>query len=188
MSFDQIGVSVASCEYSLKSYVKVYEWETVSTLKQRLYEAKHGGRDLPNPSKWTLVYDGTILKADKTLRDYYIQPGTNVSMDIKVIQHIDMTLETRYNQTFTIDDLPHNATINDLKYEINKKYGIEIRHQIMCNGTHWDDSPNILDNHERLDKIDKTTLDLVIVDDAEAALKEIRKLFNPYKFKTIDKS
>ena len=186
-SSSEVQVDVSSGEFSMKSYAKVLKYETVSTLKRRIYEARSGGRDLPNPSKWALVYDEIVLKDEKTLEDYNIEAGAHVTMEIKLLKGIDITLNTPHNQTFTIDGLSHHANIHDLQRKIDAKYGVCIRNQIICNGVLWGSGPDILPDFKRLNDIDSTTLDLVIADDVEAALKQKRMLLHPYKFEDDNK-
>eukprot|EP01083_Nonionella_stella_P207031 752487_1 len=130
----QATVNVFSNEFSLKAQVRLLVTQTVAELKQRIYDDTHQySRKLPQPSGFALVYKGKQLNDTATLAECGIAAGERVQMSVITIKGIDITLITRYGQTFTIASVTKDSHLKALKEQIMESYGIPIKNQIICN-------------------------------------------------------
>ena len=130
-----------------------------------------------------MVYKGKQLPDNKTLAECGISPRQNVSMTLAAVNGIDIILKTRYGQALCIGDCRDDSVVKDLKQEIEESYGISVKNQIICNGKGDQNEVNVLDDQQCIGKLSTKTLDLVIVENVEIALKEKDKLLDePYIF------
>ena len=178
---NEVTINSFSSELSIKSQVRAVVINSVASIKQKIFDEGH--RNLPQPSRFAMVYDGKQLDDNKTLRDCGIERGSTVRMTIVTVKGIDITLNTKY-QSFKIGEIMPEATIKDLKQALMDQYGIGIQHQIICNGKMNDGKANVLSDGICIGKLDTKTLSLVIVENIESALKSRETLLDqPYEFK-----
>ncbi len=127
--------------------------------KYLIYTYSHQySRKLPKPSGFALVYKGKQLNDTATLSECGIAAGERVQMSVITIKGIDITLITRYGQTFKIGNVTKDSNISRLKEEILESYGIPIKNQIICNGKNEENEVNILDNEQCIGKLQQPTL------------------------------
>eukprot|EP01084_Bolivina_argentea_P000130 240_1 len=180
----QATVNVFSNEFSLKAQVRLLVTQTVAELKQRIYDDTHQySRKLPQPSGFALVYKGKQLNDTATLVECGIAASERVQMSVITIKGIDITLITRYGQTFTIANVTKDSHLKALKEQVMESYGIPIKNQIICNGKNEQNEVNILNDEQCIGKLQQTTFDLIIEENIENAMKIKDNLLDePYEF------
>eukprot|EP01084_Bolivina_argentea_P251773 422418_1 len=116
----------------IKGIITISTYNTIEQLKQKLFQSSESAAKQPDDI--AVVYNGKQLDNNKKIYEY-TNNKSQVNMTVIKVSGFDITLTTRYNQTFSIGNIEQTCTFIQLKQKICNEYGIDINKQIICDKT-----------------------------------------------------
>eukprot|EP01084_Bolivina_argentea_P251774 422421_1 len=118
---------------SFKAGITISTSNTINQLKQKVLS--ESGKSLTKqPNEIAVVYNGKQLDNNSKICEFITDEST-VNMTLINVSGFDITLTTRYDQTFSIGNIEQTCTFYQLKQKICNEYGIDINKQIICDKT-----------------------------------------------------
>lgn len=126
-----------------KFLIEVNENDTGKTLKEKIKFKKGVDDNIP------LLFNGSILKDDKELREYDIEEGDIITIigEVEYIKNIKLIIRDSSNNYWTIYIFSLCSTVLELKEEIKKKLKVSSVEDIelIFNGIIHEDSQLLCD-------------------------------------------